>query len=558
MKKIKQFIPFLFMLSIFLFSCSNQEMKPIADENIKQSNDPIIRSDGSAVSLLQGYHKMGYSFTETCLDNNNFSYPKNIEYSIINFEDNLKENDFRKKLNIGGSISIPENIVDVSLGINYSKEASVSKLSRSTTYFAYVRFGETKVEGGNNNKLSIRQAVQSDFDEAGNLSNPYNFIKKCGDEAVTSQVLSSKLMITLKLSFDTQKALDEFTTKVGTVLSAFVMNGVEIGPTVNLSYLTEETRKQIKLDLYGFQLGGQPEEMIHLLSLQNSCRLDKIDECQEIFEKLNKYISKDYKKQLDEKDMSTWSIESSKTTPYEQLSIVNSFGKSLIFNWTANYGDSILLSKLKTQVSQEISRHVENYSIAKSMLESNDLAVDEKKELLGISNLSLQNVNLLRNLSIECYKSISKCLNGPDMEFSKLITNYDDSLLKPNMGKLISKIRSNGSPLPGQKHRSSEDFLNFKAVLDSGKFSSIYFKLKKIDNNLIRDNNVRFNIKCNKPWNKGNDPVLFSSIYTNYEILIDTVENNYNNFCLGNEMSYVSDPKNVPVQDFIVEVWGRE
>jgi hypothetical protein len=558
MKKMKQFIPILSMISISLISCSKQEMKSPVDERIHRANAPIISSDGSTVSLLQGYHNMGYSFTETCLDNDNFSYPKNIENSIVNFEDNLKENDFRKKLNIGGSVSVPTSAIDISLGINYSKEASISKLSRSTTYFAYIRFGESKVGGGNNNQLALRKSVQSYFDGAGNLSDPSNFIKKCGDEAVTSQVLSSKLMITLKLSFDTQKALNEFSTKIGTVLSAFVTNGVQIGPTVNLSYLTEETRKQIKLDLYGVQLGGQPEEMIHLLSLQNSCRLDKIDECQNIFEKLNKYISEDYKKQLNESDMSTWSIESSKTTPYDQLSVVDSLGKPLRFHWTSNYADSVLLSKLKTQVSQEISRQVDNYSIAKAMLESQDLAADEKKELIEISDKSLQNANLLKNLSSECYKSVSDCVNSRDMEYSKLITTYDNSLLKPNMGKLVSKIRSSGSPLTGQKYRSSEDFLNLKSVIDSGKFSSIYFKLKRIDNTLIRGDNVRFDIKCNKPWNKGYDPILFSGIYPNYEVLIDTVENNYNIYCLGKEMSYVADPKNVSVPDFIVEVWGRE
>lgn len=63
---------------------------------------------------------------------------------------------------------------------------------------------------------------------------------------------------------------------------------------------------------------------------------------------------------------------------------------------------------------------------------------------------------------------------------------------------------------------------------------------------------------CNKPWYKGFDPVLFSGIYSDYEIMMDTVEVNYDKNCSNDEMVYVSNPSNVLYTDVIVEVWGKE
>ena len=132
--------------------------------------------------------------------------------------------------------------------------------------------------------------------------------------------------------------------------------------------MSKEVRRQIKLDLYGIQVGGQPEDMMNVISAYNSCRLDNLKECSTIFQSLNKYISDEYKKQLNENDITTWSIESSKTTPYDKLSIFDDTGKALKFNWTDNYLDSVKLSGLRAQISHKISKEYDNYTIAKDIM----------------------------------------------------------------------------------------------------------------------------------------------------------------------------------------------
>ena len=223
MKNTNKIIPIMLVVSFFSSCSNNQEEKRNNLQNPHHSEDVMLSSNASSAAIFQGYHSMGYFFTEKCIDKNKFIFPKNIENTIVSYEDNLKESDFRQKLNIGADIHVPMEVVDVTAGINYSKQASVSKLSRSTTYYAYVKFGESKLDIENENKLVIRNSFNSYFDAEGKLIDPFNFIKKCGDELVTSQIFSSKLLITLKLNFESQIALNEFNTKVGSVLNAFIL-----------------------------------------------------------------------------------------------------------------------------------------------------------------------------------------------------------------------------------------------------------------------------------------------------------------------------------------------
>ncbi|WP_397601806.1 hypothetical protein [Silvanigrella sp.] len=558
MENLKKINPILFTI-LFVVSCSNQNSDLNYDfkSNFSSVKESIFNKSGE---ILQGYHSMGYSFTEKCLDNIDFIMPINIENTTVSYEDNLKESDFRQKLNIGTDLHAPVEAVDVVAGINYSKQASVSKLSRSTTYYAYVKFGESKLKNKEDNKLYLRDNYKSYFDENGNLNNPYNFVKKCGDEVVTSQIFSSKPLVTLKLNFESQFALDEFNTKIGGVLNAFIIEGANAGPTAKLNYLSQETKRQIRLDLYGIQIGGQPEEMMDIISSHSSCKLDNIKDCSTIFQRLNKYISQDYKIQLNEQDIHVWSIESSRTTPYDKLSIFDKTNKPIHFNWTDNFSDSTKLSKKRAQFTHKIAKEIENYRIAQGLLDSSNLAYDERIKLLDISEKTMQNINFLKNYSSQCYVELKKCLNSMDMEYTKFLSKYDDFLLKPNIGKLISKIRSDSQPSYGQKNRSSQDFLNLKNVIENMNYASIYFKLKTVDNKLIRDTNLRFNLMCNKPWYRGFgiDHVLFTGVYSNYEIMMNTIVINYERNCSNKEMVYIANPSNVNYSDFIVEVWGRE
>ena len=559
MKSIVTILPIFSLFSVALLSCGKSDKNNLIDNSSADysSKSSIPTGDATSVSLLQGFNKMGFTFTETCIDNSNIFYPKNIEKTVVNLSDNMKEIEFRNTLNIGVSASVPVKGFEVSPELKYSREASVSRLSRSTTYSAYIRLGDTKIANDRDSKITLRPAAYSYFDGNGTLKDPYNFIKKCGDEAITSQRLSAKILITLKLNFDTQKILNTVEAKLGVAQNILSVAG-KLGVNGNVKFLDEETQRGVHLNLYAVQLGGKPAELTKILNLKNTCEISKIEECQNIIDKLNQYISDDFNKQLDVNNPASWAIESSHTVPYDELSIIDPSGKPLNFSWVSSYDDSIALGKLKINVNQNISKQVDNYLIATSLLDSSNLAADEKKDILDISDKSEANIEALQNFSKECYKNLVDCLTNSDLKLRNMISTYDESFLKPNIGTLLAKIRSSQHPLPGQKLRSSEDFLDFRSIIDSGKYSSLYFKLKSIDNKIIEDRNIRFDIMCNKPWYKGFDPVIFSGLYPSYEILIGTIQKNYDSYCSGNEMGYISSPRNVPYADFNVEVWGRD
>ncbi|WP_186645758.1 hypothetical protein [Fluviispira vulneris] len=562
MSQITRILPIVSVLSAIFVSCSNKEVNSpeIASlkNNLTEMRSSILNSDGSSAKLLQGFNKMGFQFSENCLEGGDYVQPKSIEKSIVDFSDNLKEHDFRKVLNIGVSATVPVKGVDISPEVKFAREASATKLSRTTTYSVYVRFGENKIAPKVGNAYVLKEGLSENFNADGKLFNHYNFIKKCGDEVITSQRLSAKILLTMKLNFESKKVLNDFQTTVGASVKDILTNNEKIAINTKLKYLNEDTKRQIYLNIYGLQLGGDPKKLASVLTSKVTCRLDKVEECQPLFDRLNKYASEDFVQQLNPADVNTWAIENSSTVSYEELNIVDKAGKALNLSVTDDPTELLKLTKLKSEVSHTISKQIDNYTLANSLLNISYLADNEREGLENISHLSHTNIEMLQGFSSQCFINLADCLNNSAFKINSLVSQYDDSLLETNMGELIAKIRSQNTPLSGQKERSSEDFVNLSPVIEKGKYSSFYFKLKNIENNTIRNAGARFDLKCNKPWYKGFDPVLFASIHPNYEVLSDTVVMNYNDNCGGKESVYVANPKNITESDFIVEIWGRE
>ncbi len=527
------------------------------DDTNAEHQSFIPTSSATANSILQGFNKMGYTFTDTCVESDLIIFPKAVEKTAISLSDNMKEADFRSALNVGISASVPVKGVEVSPEIKYSREAATSRLSRSTTYSVYVKLGETKISNTKENKLVLKPFAYSYFNSNSKLIDPFNFLKKCGDEFVTSQTLSAKVLVTLKLNFDSQKTLQTVEGKLGLAQNILSVAG-KIGINGNVKYLDEETKKGMHLNLYAVQLGGSPVDLTKILSMKTSCEINKLEECQNTINQLNKYISEDFAKQLSPNNLDTWVVESSQTVPYDEIHVLDPSGKPFNFNWIDNYNDSLNYSKLKNVIHQNISKEVNNYSIANSILESTNLANDERSNLKEILDKAEINIDSLRNFSKECHKNLTECLTNSNEKVNELMLDYDETFLKPNIGSLISRVKSSRAPLLGQQRRSSVDFLDFKSIVDSGKFSSLYFRLKTIDNKLILNQNIRFDVMCNKPWYKGFDPVFLVGVYPGYEILTDTIQANHNSQCSGIELGYIASPRNVPYADFIVEVWGRD
>lgn len=563
MKKTPYFICFFSFLSI---SCAKNINENLEDNDLISLNNVVTSSDIGSSFLSQGYFNMGHSFKKSCvnLDSKDYYDSEGDMTSSIMYKENLDENDFKKMFSTQNTLSVNSNISlnsdTVSAGmtpleLNYVRDASVKKLSKSVTYYSYVNLGEQNY-GGLNNKISLLKEFDSYFDKSGNLIRPYDFVKNCGDELVASQKLSSKLMITVKLSFADERVLSQFNNKIGNLFIEHSGGALKLNSDFVIKNLSSDIQKKIRLNIYGVQLGGKPQKLINLLSLNTSCSLDKIPDCQGIFEKINNYIANDYMNQLDNKDKSSWYIENSKTVPYENLRILNSEGVLLNFNWAKNLENNFNLIKIKHKVNQEISNQIQNFNISKSMLISHDLATNERSKIFDISNKSVQNIQFLQNYSLRCYENIENCLSNPD-GYLKYIETYDSSALKENVGKLINKVRIKNTPVPGYKHRFSEDFMDFNSVINSEQYTSIYFRFKDINNHSIERDSASISIKCHDPWYRVHDRVIFSGINQNYEILMDTVEKYYKKNCSSNGDAYIADVNDFTENEFIVEVWGK-
>lgn len=543
------------------YSLQNQQETDIfaadSDDFNFDTQSFIPATGASANAILQGFNKMGYAFTESCVESDNVQFPKGIEKTTISLSDNMRESDFRTALSVGVSAAVPIKGIELSPEIKYSREAATTRLSRSTTYSVYVRLGESKISNAKENKLTLKPFAYNFFGSNGKLVSPFHFIKKCGDEVVVSQKLAAKVLITLKLNFDSLKTMNTVETKLGLAQNMLSVAG-KMGISTNLKHLDEQTKKGMHLNLYAVQLGGNPVDLTKILNMKTSCEMNKLEECQNTISQLNKYISEDFPKQLSPNNLDAWVVESSQTVPYDELNVLDPSGQPFHFNWLENYNESVNYSKLKNIVNHAISREVNNYSIASSILEATHLSSDEKNNLKEVMDKAEINIDSLRNFSKECHKNLSECLQNYQEKIEQLLLDYDETFLKPNIGQLITKVKSSRYPLTGQKHRSSEDFLDFKSIVDSGKYSSIYFRLKTIDNRLILNPSMRFDIMCNKPWYRGFDPVIFTGVYAGYEILTSTVQTNHDALCSGIEMGYVANPRSIPFADFLVEVWGRD
>ncbi|RDB36179.1 MAG: hypothetical protein DCC88_06260 [Spirobacillus cienkowskii] len=563
---------FIFLAATFFVSCKNNDDIKTAQVKLKNLNmlssqnnnddeyseETLIKTGESApASIFQGFNKMGFSFTEFCLEKKNVEYPKEVERTVVNLSENLKENDFKNALHVGSSAEISIKGFDISPELKFSKEAAVSRLSRSITYSVYVKLGEAKFVNNPNDSLKINPYLNKYFNNSGELIDSYRFVKKCGDEVVTSQKLSAKVLITLKLNFDSISLLKSFESKVG-IASNVLKVGEKIGVNINLKELDVNTKKGVHLNLYAIQLGGKPIELTRIVGAKNSCNLNKIEECVNTINKLTQYVSESFYSQLDANNIATWFVETSNTTPYDELNIVNQEENLLSFNWTKNYAESTSYSSLRTIVNQKISKEVDNYFVANNILENLSLTDKERESINDVIKNSQQNIDSLQNFSKECYKDLSNCLANSETMLQQILLKYDDSVLNIKFGTLIARVKSSKIPLPGQKNRSSEDFLDIKSIIDSGKYHSIFFRTKTIDNQEISDKKVRFNLMCNKPWFKGPDPVIFNAVYAGFESMVDGLQKRYDALCSGNEMVYVATPRNVDFNDFIIEVWGRE
>ncbi|WGL60047.1 hypothetical protein QEJ31_00320 [Pigmentibacter sp. JX0631] len=573
---------YLFFTSIVLYSCGKEKIEKNidAESNSKLRNYDSSKtiSEGENSNIGNGYNRMGKFYTQKCIENFKVEFPKNTQETVINLMDNLTKEQLTSNLNLKLNSTIPTKEVTVTPELQYIQEASTSRLSKTMTYYSYTKLGEIKVkenEGG----YTFKKDVLKFFNSDGKIGKNYEFNRLCGDEVALSQVYSSKLMITVKIKFKNKFAHSEFDGKIGVVQNA-VMDDNKFKLSANINKIDNHALQNSILSIHGIQMGGESIQLNKILGLQkSSCTLDQFSECDLLLDKINKYISEDYVKEIQNVDLSRWVVESINTVKYDNLIIKDSNGNNLNFSTNDSSEEKYKLSQLKLQVENLVTKETKNIAIAKLLLGNKGLAFDVVENLNEIIDSAYKNINVYQNFANECYKNLSDCIEkGITSIEKKYITKYDEKLLKQYMGKKIMEINSQKKPMYGEKHRSSVNFPVSNFISDGLDFTNIYFKIKNYDNTSLDQNTGVFSLMCDKYSDKINGPsnkdlftsefwtsefsyqywhdlVFLNNIKNNYIINLDVLLTNYKDKCLERESAYISLPEGFS-RDFIVEIWG--
>ncbi|WGL60587.1 hypothetical protein QEJ31_03095 [Pigmentibacter sp. JX0631] len=595
---LNKFVIYCTLQSVSLISCGTKT-NSLINKKTSSNHVSISQIDTSTPKDMGGYHVMKHIFKEGCLENYKLEIPTNSERSFVNLRDNLNYSEIRKILDTSlKDSSIPTERYTVTPESRFLDDAKTTRLSRTVTYSSNVILGRVNLMHNDSAAFTLNKTALSYFDKNGKLNNIYDFMKTCGDEVVTSKLYSSKLIITVKIKFDNRTARNEFENKIGVVQNAVIdstsgndgdkkegdkeVKG-KFKLSANLKMVSDETLRHSTLSVHGIQIGGTPEALNTALKT-NTCTLNNIIECQEIFDSVNKYVSEAYPKQLADHSLSHWVVEQVKTEPYDSLNIVDSNGKKLDFTITENYEDKNKLIEFRQKIRDLIIKQYDNNSVANRMLEHQELEIDLKNILKNIVKHSNNNIEFYHNFADECYRNISTCLNNKTSSIDNYIVRYDESKLERNMGKKIMEVLAHNSPLPNEKHRSS-DFFTLQEIFETSDYNSIYFRIKSSDNLMIKNENSHFKLMCEK----ANLGVLSSKFYNIYEpfsygfwngIVLDDksnhsevnlrrLEESYNSVCEYERLPnffknisripkvFIAYPANFIEEKFIIELWGK-
>ncbi|MGY3804733.1 hypothetical protein ACWNT8_11755 [Pigmentibacter ruber] len=575
---------YLIFISIFTYSCKKQKNEKLV-ENDKKLNltkfysvDTKLDGEDSYQNIGNGYNKMGKFYTQECIENYTVEYPKNTQETVINLMDNLSKEQLTSNLNLKLSSSISTKEVTITPELQYIQEASSSRLSKTMTYYSYTKLGEIRLKE-NENGLTFKKDILEFFDSNGKIKNHYDFNRLCGDEVALSQIYASKIMITVKIKFKNKFAHSEFDGKIGVVQNAVIADN-KFKLNANINKIDNQALQNSILSIHGIQMGGESIQLNKILGLQkSSCTLDQFAECEILLDKINKYISEDYVKEIQNVELSRWIIERVNTVQYENLNLKNLNGSELNFYNNDSSDDKYKLSQLKLQIENLVTKETKNISIAKMLLSNKGIAFDVVDSLNEIIDSAYKNINIYQNFAKECYYNIQKCIEKGILSIEeKYITKYDETVLKQYMGKKIIEINSNSKPNHGQKNRSSINFPVSNFISDGLDFTNIYFKVKNSDNTSLNKHNGTFNLMCDKYSDKINGPtntnlgtsefwlsgfayqywhdlVFLNKIKNNYIINLEVLLINYKEICLERQSAYIASPEGFS-NDFILEIWG--
>ncbi|WGL60486.1 hypothetical protein QEJ31_02575 [Pigmentibacter sp. JX0631] len=539
------FIKILLFLLLNLGCAKNEEK----NEYALNRNHAFTNSlNEESISLIgKGYSTIEHGIRNNCLINVPLKFIKDMS-SHISFNQNYSLKEILKKINISINSEYQKNDFKLLLNPSFTQSLETSELSSSITIISSTKLGKVTIDP----KKSSITVLSSTYK---NLlkHNSSEFIKLCGNEIINSYELHSHIILNIKFHFTDLSAKKAFESKFNTEFNVFEYFKLSNKENIDVNF--SSLKNNISISMTGIQLGGDAEK-IHSI-FNSNCFFSNLDNCIDIFSKINNYISKEYIEQLNENDLSKWIHLNIKTTPYK--SIVSKQEGEIFNNIEKNFNEKFkLFSDNLTNTKLEVYK---KYEETKKIINSENfkhLSNNEKNLFYSEMQYYDNFFQLLNKIYDECDTSheFTECLkNNVDLDLGNVnskISNYKKLKMNKYLGSFFLELNDSflGNKLV-KISRLSEDILNNNAKI----------KISLLDSNHHHVENENIKIIC--PIGKV-DKLLsfnFSELFTKTFKQIKEFSNdyehnfssqNFSSICGGSQEIYFSSKVNSKINKVVL------
>ncbi|WP_130608321.1 hypothetical protein [Fluviispira sanaruensis] len=578
----------LFFLSLIPYSCSSDstqfEHNEIIPCNTFTNRDSSILTPlESPIDILQGFNSYVHTVQGKCVQAEILN-PKQINTSHVYRLENQSYKELLKTITSTLDSVLPIKIADSSIAIQFAKQSEAHSLSWNYTLVSEIRPESRKLD--ENHPKRLIKGLEKYFDKNGKLIDFYGFMDKCGNEFIIKQDLIAKLVITIKLDFDSLEDKIEFSKKVGSSISNLfgAENPKTISFAFNSQFLNKKMKKKTHISIDAIQFGGDPLKLTQILKSDVSCDINNMDKCDKTFSNLIEYLE-DFKSQIDINNLNNLAVVNSEAKKYSKEKILNSSDHLLDFSILDHKNDELELINVFNDIKTYFNIEKYNRDLA---IKYSDLAMSKPQEnqLAEIINNTEANINILEGLSILAPESLKYTnlvrraqLSANELKDINIIEAKEKLFdIKKSYKKyrkdystdiLENFIIARGNFRPtSKKHifninfiqridRVSEDIAQFKVFfnkIDNENFKSFEFKFQtKEDINL---NKAFVDIYCNIP--NARDKLLFKNIRSGFNPHFTSFEGFKHSGCSTEYGFYVANPKGFEnAEDVIIEMIGK-
>ncbi|WP_186644237.1 hypothetical protein [Fluviispira vulneris] len=577
-----------FLLSLIPYSCSNEttlfkQEEVVPYKSIVNRDSSILTPLESPIDILQGFNSYVHSVQGKCIQAEVLN-PKQINTSHVYRLENQDYKELLKTITSTLDSALPIKISDSSVAIQFAKQSEAHSLSWNYILVNEIRPESRKLD--ENIPKRLIKGLEKYFDENGRLIDFYGFMDKCGNEFIVKQDLIAKLVITIKLDFDSLQDKLEFSKKIGTSISNLI--GAQIPKSISFAFdsyfLNKKMKKKTHISIDAIQFGGDPLKLSQILKSEVSCDINNINKCDKTFSNLIEYLE-DFKSQIDINNLSNLAVVNSEAKRYSKEKILNSSDNLLNFSILDRKSDELELTNVFNDIKTYFNKEKYNRDLA-IKYRNMELSKPQENQLAEIINNAEANINILdtlSNLAPETLKYINlvkraklsvEGLNDQEIieEKDKLYDikaryemfrkDYSTDILenffiasgnfRPNTRKHIFNVN-----FIQRIDRVSEDIAQFKIFfnkIDNEHFKSFEFKFRTKDD--LNLNKAYVDIYCNIP--NARDKLLFKNVRSGFNTHFSAFEGFKHKGCLPEYGFYIANPKGFEnVEEVFVEVIGK-